>query len=249
MKRSQKVTMYWSLGGHFTVLLALLIFSLITSCKRRQNIDPHVFSLVGPPPKPEVEQSPTPPKQPAKKETPKPKPPKPKPEPPKKDLPKPKVTPVETKPKTASYDQFLKTHDLPEDQPQPQETVVETRVEDPMREIRQQLNSLMKDGPSEMRPTSESDMRAMHSYIGKIRGQIDILWQQPKNLPPGEWKAVVEFSVSSTGRISNVKFISKSGQTDFDQSLIRALNRFLTTNPPPDGRNHVFKIPFRMVVR
>ena len=92
-------------------------------------------------------------------------------------------------------------------------------------------------------------MRAFNQYVGQLRSQLNRLWLQPDNLPPGKWTALIEFTVASNGKVGKVRFKEKSGNLDFDQSLIRAMNAFTATSPPPGARAQVFTIPFSMTVR
>ena len=257
MKLSMKTTFYWSLGGHAAFFILLLIVSLITSCTRsRAPKEVHVFRLQAGPPAPKVavatppSQQPTPvtPTPPQKEEV--------KPQP-KKETPKPEVKKTEpksvkkTEPKPVSYDDFLKENKLPEPKPaerQPDPTPPTATVQpDPNLKLRKELEQIIQGfGGTD---TSSDQMQEFNLYIGQLRTQLNRLWLQPDNLPPGKWNALIEFTVERNGKVMRVHFKQKSGNYDFDQSLIRAMNAFVTTAPPPGGKAQVFTIPFSMTVR
>jgi len=257
MKMSMKTTFYWSLGGHVFFFLLLAVVSLITSCSRnRQPKEVHVFRLQAGPPAPRVAVAPTqqnkpePVKPTPKREQPKPQPKKPTPKPePKKTEPKPPEK-IESKP--VSYDDFLKEHKLPEPKPvepspKPVQPAPTPPQQDSNQELRKELEQIIQGfGGTD---TSSDQMQEFNRYIGQLRAQLNRLWLQPDNLPPGKWSALIEFTVQRNGKVVRVHFKQKSGNLDFDQSLIRAMNAFVTTTPPPGGKAQVFTIPFSMTVR
>lgn len=249
-----KTTFYWSLGGHVFFFLLLAVVSLITSCSRnRQPKEVHIFRLQAGPPAPRAvtqpaRTQPTPERSKPKteqpkpeKQTPKPEPPKPEPKPPEK---------VESNP--VSYDDFLKENKLPEskpveNQPEPIQPTPVPPTQDANQELRKQLEQIIQGfGGTD---TSSDRMQEFNHYIGQLRGQLNRLWLQPDNLPPGKWSARIEFTVERNGKVVRVRFKEKSGNFDFDQSLIRAMNAFVSTTPPPGGKPQVFTIPFSMTVR
>jgi TonB family protein len=266
---SIKKVFYWSLGGHCSLFLILIVYSFLSSCSRKPAETAHVFKLVSPPSpapaastppvpaqtEPKVQPQPAPPKSEPKPQ-PKAEPAKPKPtETPKPRVtetpkPKPKPTTPAPKPQVQSYEEFLKstqTETRPTPVPtQPKPTVT---APDPLATMRQEIESMLRDARQQTNSSSASEIQALHAYIGTLRTQLDRLWEQPTNLPPGEWIAFIEFTVTGTGQITKVRFVKRSGSDEFDQSVIRAMNRFDRTQPPPDRKSHTFEIPFRMSVR
>jgi TonB family protein len=233
---------YWSLGGHVGFLLTMCIVSLVVSCSQKTKTVPHVFTLHAAPPAesttvtaPPQQQAPPKKSQPrvVEKKT-----------PPKKEPPKPKPT--------QSYAEFLKNNpikapqkEVPEQSPPP----VSKPVEDPLADVRKELHAMLRDASQDTRNTNSFDLKALHGYVSQLRNQLNVLWEQPENLPPGEWLVHVEFTVSANGRISGIRFVKRSNNPAFDDSIIRAMNQFQSVSPPPDRKTHTFEIPFRMLVR
>ncbi len=70
-------------------------------------------------------------------------------------------------------------------------------------------------------------------YYNLIWRRVRDAWVLPENIGEGERRrlvAVVEFQVTSTGEISNVRLESSSGNTYFDNSALRAVKK---ANPLP----------------
>lgn len=242
MKPSLKKTFYWSLGSHAGLLILVLIVSFITSCAQKTKIPPHVFTLNSPPTQQVTQKQISKPVQkPARKPIQKPKPQPAKIQPTRKKQPPP--------PSQQSYRDFLKENPVAEPTPTTPRVQKPTKQTDPFEQIRKELNLLLKNASNDTRNSNANEIKALYSYIGQLRNQLNILWEQPRNLPTGEWIAQIEFTVSSTGKISGVRFVRKSENAVFDQSLIRAMNQFLTVSAPPDRKKHTFEIPFRMLVR
>ena len=266
MKLSLKTTFYWSLGGHAVFLLVVLVGSLFTSCSRsRSPKEVHVFRLQAGPPAPRITAT-TPPQQQQPAATTPPRevaPPQPKPLP----KPKPQQTPAvekktdpkkteikpDKKPEPVSYDEFLKHHELPTpSQPQPPvaQPVKPTPGQtppDPNIKLRKEIEQMIEGfGGTD---TTSDELQEFNQYIGQLRAQLNRLWIQPDNLQSGKWSALIEFTVERNGKVSHVHFKEKSGNIDFDQSLIRAMNAFVSTAPPPGAKSQVFIIPFSMTVK
>ncbi len=57
---------------------------------------------------------------------------------------------------------------------------------------------------------------------------------------------MVQFQVSATGVISGAKIYQSSGNTEFDQAIIKALQTIRPVGPPPTGKAETFRIPIRL---
>lgn len=57
---------------------------------------------------------------------------------------------------------------------------------------------------------------------------------------------MVQFQVSATGVISGARIVQSSGNAEFDQAIIKALQTIRPVGPPPTGRAETFRIPIRM---
>lgn len=261
----------FSVFVHICLFVLLGGFAVISSCTKKEPEKVHVFTLVDAPlppsptpspildPAPATQPTPVPPP-PVAQETPpveKPKPAEPEPEPkptPPKPQPKPQPkaeTKPEPKPEKVSYSEFIKDKPLPKTPPKQQpKTQPRPVTPDPnLQSLKAELNALSREVISEVSgsPTPGSST-ALQRYINDIRSRLNVLWSQPVNMPPGRWVGKVEFQVSASGIVSNVRFTTRSSNTAFDQSVINAMNAFKSVPPPPDGKAHLFEIPFVMNV-
>ena len=225
------------------------VMALIVSCDRKEKKMPHVFTLQSAPPAERVVEEK--PKAKPVERKPEPKPVVKKTPPPvvKKDSPPKKEPKKETKPvPTESYEDFRKNNPPPKQNPEPVVTKPPQQpVKDPFEDIRNELDSMIRDTKNSA--TSEENLKALQRYMGQLSDQINVLWDQPEGLPAGEWVAHVEFTVSGNGKISKVRFVKRSGNPVFDDSIVRAMNQFQTAPPPPDHKTHTFELPFRIVMR
>lgn len=57
---------------------------------------------------------------------------------------------------------------------------------------------------------------------------------------------MVQFQVSATGVISGARIVQSSGNAEFDQAIIKALQTIRPVGPPPTNRAETFRIPIRM---
>lgn len=57
---------------------------------------------------------------------------------------------------------------------------------------------------------------------------------------------MVQFQVSATGVISGARIVQSSGNTEFDQAIIKALQTIRPVGPPPTGKAETFRIPIRL---
>ena len=57
---------------------------------------------------------------------------------------------------------------------------------------------------------------------------------------------MVQFQVSATGVISGARIVQSSGNAEFDQAIIKALQTIRPIGPPPTNRAETFRIPIRL---
>ena len=57
---------------------------------------------------------------------------------------------------------------------------------------------------------------------------------------------MVQFQVSATGVISGARIVQSSGNAEFDQAIIKALQTIRQIGPPPTNRAETFRIPIRL---
>jgi len=250
MKLPKDQPFWTSVILHLVVLLGLFLATIVQAFKPKEK--PHVFEMVEPateqaqtdsspapmpePPTevPQVDLSPVP-----QVEIPEPAP-APKPTP--KEVVKPKPTPP--KPKMVSYDDFLK--DNPVKDPTPRPVQPRPRVTVPKIDVPQLVIPRSPSNSNSSPQLSQQQLSALATYSSRLRARIDAAWTKPAQLAGIRLVAEVIFDVSPTGRISNVRLKSSSGNAAFDQSVLAAFRRVSSAGPTPTGQTHTFTLPFRM---
>ena len=180
----------------------------------------------------------------AEKAKPKPKPPpkeveKPKPvPPPKKEPPKPKPKPKVKKPKAKPKPAKPK--------PKPQSKAMKKEQQGALERIKARKNLEAKQEEETQKreykgnELSKGDslggiQKLQHdSYLGDLNNHIKNHWNLPEWLADKELKATVVLLISDSGRIKSKRFISRSGNTLFDQQVNDTLEKANPLPPPPD---------------
>ena len=70
-----------------------------------------------------------------------------------------------------------------------------------------------------------------------VFNKIQSAWILPLYYEQNKQMAVVEITVRSDGRIVNIQFESKSGNAEFDRSVMRAIQKANPLPPLPPGLN------------
>ena len=234
---------------HGVVLLGLFIGTIVEAFKPREK--PHVFEMVDPPSEttqardapappmdvPEVELTPVP-RVDIPKPRPAPDPPKPSPE--RTSEP----TPAPQKPKMITAAEFFKENPRPDPRPrtpQPRPQVSAPQIEAP-RLVVPRTNTPANPSPQ----LSPQQLSALADYSARLRSRIDAAWRKPPQLAGVRFVAEVTFSVSASGRISNVRLNPGSGNAAFDQSVLAAFRQATSAGATPTGQSHEFRLSFRM---
>lgn len=240
---------FWtSVTLHVVVLFGLFLATLVEALKPKEP--PHVFEMVAPPaeeamPPSEAEARPEPMPESALPDLP-PVPDLVRPQPRTPPDPAP-AEPSPQPPRLISRAEFIEQFGEPQPrQPtarsNPRPTVTAPQIDVP--------KLVVPANPTASRPRPEAltaqQRSALGDYSTQLRARIDAAWGKPERLTGRQLAATVVFNVSSSGRISNVRLNPRSGNSDFDQSVLRAFRRARSAGPTPTGQDHVFTMTFRM---
>jgi TonB family protein len=161
--------------------------------------------------------------------------PEPEPEPPKPE-------PEPEKPKLISADDFFKNRDRPEpvqrvEKPRKKPVVTPELKTDIRDRLKKTISDIKIEGPTIGIQSNDE----LLIYLSALRRQIEAAFE-----PRGaQLEAEVYFTVSATGRILNPSINRSSGDTAFDQSVIRTMRATQTPGPPPGNRAYSFSLVFR----
>ena len=202
-----------------------------------------------PPEKPEPVKKPPPPK-PAEKPKPEPKPPpKPEPKPPPKPVKKepPPPPPEKLKPKIISFDEFVEKVGAPQaPKPAPVKPRQPRKIDTST--IEQNLRKSVMNVPelSVSSPTASAPTDRMLAWRRLLAARLDQEWKQT-NISGTIGRSVrVEFYISASGSISNVRVVTSSGFADLDKNAILAVRRLGIFQPPPDRQGVTFTVRFKV---
>ena len=76
----------------------------------------------------------------------------------------------------------------------------------------------------------------LQSYTGRIKLMIERAWLPPSHAA-SNLRAVVHLTIDKQGRVEQLRVVQSSGNTMFDQSLIRAIKQVSPLPPPPEDPN------------
>ena len=224
--------MWASVVLHAAVLLAGLLYLLIVTFWPKPK--PHVFQIVAAAPQRAQPIVPTaavevPAKQPATLSTVRPNI---MPEPVKQS--KPQANPILT------YEQFIKKEGNPKPRVQP----VNTQPIESSSIDWQELELTATASQSNDR-LSDAQMSELLHFQNQLRNQLYAAWKQ-QEITAMNLKCTAVFEVSATGVISSVGLLPRSGNSNFDASVLEAFSRLSRVQPTPTGRSHQFKMTFRI---
>ncbi len=242
MKLPKDQPFWTSVILHLVVLLGLFLATIVQAFKPKEK--PHVFEMVDPPSEVSQSQQSNPQPQPPVELPPVELPPVPQVE-----IPKPTPPPVDTSPPKPeplmSAADFFKNNPKPDPTPRqvkPRPNVQVPRIDVPVLVIPQNTNPI---NPSPQ--ISQQQMSALADYSARLRSRIDASWTKPAQLAGVNLITEVIFSVSASGRITNVRVKRSSGNTAFDQSILAAFRRAPSAGATPTGQGHDFTLSFRML--
>jgi TonB family protein len=241
-------------GIHAAIILVFLIGSLFRSCTRPKPPEIITFIEFGGPapqvdveqvsemsnPEPEVEQPPPPEPEPA----PIPEPVKKKPEPIK------KPDPVKKKPEPIKKAEPVK-------KPEPTWKPVESKnikigkkVGDPTpkpksvsaADIKKAIGAI-GSSPSK----SSGNPNRFNYYYSQVMAKLHAVWVPPSNVSSISGSAELKIFMRSNGSITSRKIIKSSGNSSFDQTVMKAANSVtMLPKPPSDYNFNYVVVPFAM---
>lgn len=240
---------------HLVVLFGLFLGTILEALKPKEEA--HVFEMVSAPaaeqaatdapaPEPEVQV----PELPAVPDlvTPEPEP-EPQRQPPEPE-PEPQRQPPEPepqRPKLITREEFRKQYGEPKPRQPARASTRRPSVTVPQIDV---PRLVVPSNPSPSNPgprqLTSSERSELASYNSKLRARIDAAWDKPEGLAGMEIAVTVLFEVSASGRLSNVRLERRSGNQNFDQSVLAAFQRARSAGPTPTGQSHVFTMTLRL---
>lgn len=94
---------------------------------------------------------------------------------------------------------------------------------------------------------SAAERTALQRYGDLLHSRLNSAWIKPESLSGLNLMATVVFDVSSSGRITNIRFQPGSGNASFDESIRAAFLKVASGGPTPTGQGHTFTMSFRMI--
>lgn len=241
----QRRAFRWALGLHAAVLLFILLSSVVVWWRTPQEPIFTLINLEAPTPTPAPAAAPATPsrRQPIHVDPlpePPPPPPTPSRQPPSQPQPTP-APPTEPAPEQISYEEFLRQNPHLRDTPStPTPTAPDAEA------LREALAAVLVT-PEASRDSGRpaASPAALATWVTQLRSAVDRAWRQPPAGDPVSRAARVEFSVSATGRIHDVRLVQRSGQAAFDQAVLRAFAEARSPGPAPDGQPRRLALTFR----
>ena len=90
---------------------------------------------------------------------------------------------------------------------------------------------------------SVAEQRLMDQYFAFLKQRL----RETQVPPPGvsdKLTATVEFFLAADGTISNIRIVSSSGNSEFDQSVVQAFRSVHSIGPRPDGLSDELQLDF-----
>ncbi|MGJ8637988.1 MAG: TonB family protein [Opitutaceae bacterium] len=94
---------------------------------------------------------------------------------------------------------------------------------------------------------SQRELDAMSRYVAQISAMLNRAWVKPGSLAGRDLKVVAIFYVDASGRISNIRFQSASGNASFDTSVKAAFEKIRSAGPTPTGKGQDIRVSFNML--
>lgn len=234
---------------HAVVLFALLLGVIIEAFKPKEK--EHVFVMVSPPSESTPRQKvPTPnnpePSQPQELDLPdipdltipEPEPARPTPTP----TPTPEPQPTG---QLISYTEFTNKNPIKEPR-QPRPTPPQPREEIKINPSTISVQDTYVPTSSTQQMSTQEKDRLLR-YVAQISAILNRVWVKPRSLVGSDLKVVAIFYVDASGRISNIRFQTASGNAAFDTSVRQAFSKIRTAGPTPTGKGQDIKVSFNML--
>jgi len=138
-----------------------------------------------------------------------------------------------------SHQDFLKTQKKPQ-APKAQKNIpTGTKAKQDLHDI---LTSTQQSKPTHQ---SKPSLQEMSGFKNRLRKKIDAAWNKPTGSQAQQLSAQVEFVVTASGTIEQLRIISSSGNEAFDRSILKAFNQIHTVEQPPGGQKNTFQLTFK----
>jgi colicin import membrane protein len=85
-----------------------------------------------------------------------------------------------------------------------------------------------------LRGTSDAEQTALGRYISAVTDLLHDAWDKPVGLAQST-SAVVDFDISPDGKYVNVRITRRSGNAQFDQSVLECFRNADSPGSPPNG--------------
>lgn len=259
-----KAGYYYSIALHIGIVVAVAVFALVSEIFKVPPEAPVIFQMLDP-----VENAPIKPSD--QKENPKtdvidepqvqdikpfdlPKQEEEKPDPapdPKPEEPAPKPKPVESikpapkpePPKKVSYSDFIKKNPKKTSQRKVSQPKVQNVKIGKITATTDNLSKYAEAKISSNVGASSAMKDALSAYVQYINATAKRNWIMPDSIAGMNLSCSISFSVSATGSITGMRIITGSGNSDFDNSIVK-LFRSLKIIAPPDGQPHNVRLIF-----
>jgi colicin import membrane protein len=152
----------------------------------------------------------------------------------KKEEPKQETVKKEEVKKTPPKDDEVVLADTDNKQENKEET--EEQAPNPEEKLLASIEKIKKDvaareqGDSQ---TPEATAAEIDQYVTMVENRVKELWVIPDLLSARELKAVVVFAIDEKGQVTNLRFKESSGNSPYDQSVLRAISKAVPFSPPP----------------
>ena len=109
------------------------------------------------------------------------------------------------------------------------------------------LQSSLTTAESTSSTLTSAERTALQRYGDQLNSRLNRAWIKPDNLSGINLTATIVFDVSSSGRISNIRFRPGSGNASFDESVKAAFVQVGSAGATPTGQGHTFTMSFKMI--
>jgi TonB family protein len=148
--------------------------------------------------------------------------------------PKQETKPAPEQPRQMSYEEFVREHGQPKTRP-PRQTTTRPAPTRSAPRLDTRFSVDVSDAirsPGSLSGSSDAARTAVNIYVAGLNDLLKEAWNNPQLA----LTTVVEFDVAPSGRISNVRITSKSGNAAFDESVLAAFRQVPSGGPTPEGR-------------
>lgn len=234
MLDSSRQGFYFSVVLHAGIFLLLCASVLLHACQKTPPV--HVFTMISPPVEMPAQATPPAPPKAA-----------PAPQAPPKAEPKPKPAPAPKPVKKMSYEEYIRQQGKPKARNTPKQTAP-PKPQLNAQALKQNLEKTLATATPVASTSAAPSPDALNSFIASLRERINRNWDKPSHRPGENPTAIAEFTVTPQGTIAQIQIIRSSGDTAFDESVRKALQRTQNVQTlVPFSQSRSFKLTFKMI--